>query len=164
MGIVELGHTGLWVDDLEAMISFYTELLGLQVTDRDEDLEIVFLSSRPDTEHHELVLQTGRTAPAETKLTHQISWRIDSLETLIEFHHRFREHGVRVQQEVTHGNAFGIYFFDPEGNRNEVYLRLDRDVRQPFRKTLNLDQEADQILAEAEALLSDGGPTYQPVI
>ena len=64
---------------------------------------------------------------------------------------------------MTHGNAFGIYFFDPEGNRNEVYLRIERDVRQPFRKSLDLDQDYDQILAQADELLGDGGPRYQPV-
>ena len=66
------------------------------------------------------------------------------------------------QQEVTHGNAYGIYFFDPEGNRGEVYLRIDRDVRQPFRKTLNLEQTPEEIDAEAERLLSEAGPAYQP--
>ena len=163
MGIAGLGHTGLWVHDLAAMRDFYTRILGLQVTDEDQELGIVFLSSRPLVEHHELVLQKGRTAEHGTRLTHQISWRVDSLEAVIEFHGRFRTEGIQVQQEITHGNAIGIYFFDPEGNRNEVYLRIDRDVRQPFRKSLNLDQSAADILAEAERLLSDGTPAYQPV-
>lgn len=164
MGIVELGHTGLWVDDLAVMEDFYTRVLGLTVTDRDDDLGIVFLSSRPTEEHHEFVLQRGRTAPEGSKLPHQFSWRIDELQTLVDFHHAFRAEGVFVQQEVTHGNAFGIYFFDPEGNRNEVYLRIDRDVRQPFRKTLDLDQDLDAIIAQAERLLEEGGPSYAPVM
>ncbi|MDP4500889.1 VOC family protein [Nonomuraea turcica] len=88
---------------------------------------------------------------------------MESLDDIIAFHHRFREEGVEVQREVTHGNAFGIYFFDPEGNRNEVYLRIERDVRQPFRKTLNLDQSPEEIYAEAERLLIEGGPAYKPV-
>jgi catechol-2,3-dioxygenase len=163
MGILELGHTGLWVDDLDVMRDFYTRMLGLTVTDEDDEFGIVFLSSRPDVEHHEMVLQRGRTAPRGVRLSHQISWRVDSLRALVEFHHRFRDEGVPVQQEVTHGNAFGIYFFDPEGNRNEVYLRIDRDVRQPFRKTLDLDQPLAEILAAAERLLTDDGPAYQPV-
>jgi catechol-2,3-dioxygenase len=163
MGIVELGHTGLWVNDLEVMTTFYSAVLGLQVTDRDDELGIVFLSARPRAEHHEMVLQRGRTAEDGAKLTHQISWRLDSLEALVEFHRRFRDSGIPVQQEVTHGNAFGIYFFDPEGNRNEVYLRIERDVRQPFRKSLDLDQDHDQILAQADELLADGGPRYRPV-
>ncbi|MEV5177714.1 VOC family protein [Streptomyces flaveolus] len=163
MAVVELGHTGLWVENLEVMRDFYSRVLGLTVTDEDAEREIVFFSSRPEEEHHEFVIQRGRTAAPDAKLTHQISWRIDSLETLVEFHKRFRTEGIEVQQEVTHGNAYGIYFFDPEGNRNEVYVRVDRDVRQPFRKTLNLDLPLDEIEAEAERLLTDGGPAYQPV-
>jgi catechol-2,3-dioxygenase len=156
-----LGHTGLWVHDLELMRDFYTRVIGLTVTDEDEDLGIVFLSARPEEEHHEFVLQRGRTA-GDGKLLHQISWRIDSLDDLKTFHQRFRDEGVQVQQEVTHGNAFGIYFFDPEGNRNEVYLRIERDVRQPFRKTLNLDLPPEEIHVEAQRLLDDAGPAYQP--
>ncbi|MGW3287030.1 VOC family protein [Streptomyces sp. NPDC001002] len=163
MAITGLGHTGFWVDDLETMRDFYTRVMGLTVTDEDTELGIVFFSSRPDEEHHEFVLQRGRTAPPGSKLTHQVSWRVDSLETIIDFHHRFRAEGIEVQQEVTHGNAIGIYFFDPEGNRNEVYLRIERDVRQPFRKTIDLDQDPAAVLAEAEHLLSDGGAAYQPV-
>ncbi|WP_019074034.1 VOC family protein [Streptomyces hokutonensis] len=163
MAITGLGHTGFWVDDLETMRDFYTRVMGLTVTDEDTELGIVFFSSRPDEEHHEFVLQRGRTAPPGSRLTHQVSWRVDSLETIIDFHHRFRAEGIEVQQEVTHGNAIGIYFFDPEGNRNEVYLRIDRDVRQPFRKTIDLDQDPAAVLAEAERLLSDGGAAYQPV-
>ena len=163
MSITGLGHTGFWVDDLEKMRDFYSRVLGLTVTDEDEERRIVFFSSRPDEEHHEFVLQEGRTAPAGSKLTHQVSWRVDSLESIIDFHHRFRAEGIEVQQEVTHGNAIGIYFFDPEGNRNEVYLRLERDVRQPFRKSLDLDLPPEEIMAEAERLLTEGGPAYQPV-
>ncbi|MFF4016558.1 VOC family protein [Streptomyces sp. NPDC001843] len=163
MVITGLGHTGFWVDDLEKMRDFYERVLGLTVTDEDEEKGIVFFSSCPEEEHHEFVLQRGRTAPAGAKLTHQVSWRVDSLESIIDFHHRFRAEGIEVQQEVTHGNAIGIYFFDPEGNRNEVYLRLERDVRQPFRKTLDLDLSPEEIFAEVERLLSEGGPAYQPV-
>jgi catechol 2,3-dioxygenase-like lactoylglutathione lyase family enzyme len=163
MPITGLGHTGFWVDDLATMRDFYTRLLGLTVTDEDEEMGIVFFSARPDLEHHEFVLQRGRTAPPGSKLTHQVSWRVDSIETILEFHRRFRAEGIDVQQEVSHGNAIGIYFFDPEGNRNEVYLRLERDVRQPFRKSINLDQEPAEVLAEVDRLLSDGTPAYQPV-
>jgi catechol-2,3-dioxygenase len=162
--IVGLGHTGLWVNNLERMRDFYERVLGLQVTDEDPEFGIVFLSSKPAEEHHELVLQLGRDAPEGAHVTHQISWRVDSLEALREFHRRFAAEGIRVQQEVTHGNALGIYFFDPEGNRNEVYLRIERDVRQPFRKSVDLDQEPEAVMNEAERLLNDSGPAYQPVV
>jgi len=163
MAIAELGHTGLWVYDLESMRDFYERVIGLTVTDEDAEHGIVFFSSRPEVEHHEFVIQTGRNAEPGAKQQHQISWRVETLEDVIAYHHRFEAEGVKVQQEVTHGNAFGIYFFDPEGNRNEVYLRIDKDVRQPFRKSIDFGREPAEILAEAERLLADGGPAYQPV-
>ena len=160
MPIMELGHTGVWVNDLDLMRTFYTEMMGLTITDEDLAAGMVFLSSRPDVEHHEFVLAHGRTAPEGLRLLQQVSWRVDSLETLLDFHKRFKEAGVNVQQEVTHGNAFGIYFWDPEGNRNEVYMRIDKDVRQPFRKDINLDQAPEDIWAEAERLLAEDGPVF----
>ena len=36
-------------------------------------------------------------------------------------------------------------------------------MRQPFRRSLNLEQSVEDVNAEAERLLSDGGPAYQPV-
>ena len=162
MAITGLGHTGLWVYDLPKMRDFYERVMGLTVTDEDGDLGIVFLSARPDEEHHEFVLQRGRTAAIGDKQQHQISWRVASLDDIRAFHRLFEQENIQVQQEVTHGNAFGIYFFDPEGNRNEVYLRIERDVRQPFRKTIDFGMGPAQIYAEAERLLTDGGETYQP--
>ena len=45
--IAELGHTGLWVNDLEKMRDFYTRVLGLTVTDEDPDAGMVFLWEGP---------------------------------------------------------------------------------------------------------------------
>jgi catechol-2,3-dioxygenase len=160
MPIAELGHVGFWVDDLAQMRTFYTEMMGLTVTDEDLEKGMVFLSARPETEHHELVLARGRQSFDDVKLIQQVSFRIDSVESLLDFHRRFKEAGVKVQQEVTHGNAYGIYFWDPEGNRIEVYYRVPIDVRQPFRKDLNLDQSLEDVLAEAERLLAEDGPAY----
>lgn len=161
--ILELGHTGLWVNDLTRMKDFYTRVLGLTVTDEDEEQGMVFLSSRPDVEHHEFVLARGRVGGPETRVAHQFSWRVAALEDVLEYHVRFKAEGIQVQQEVTHGNAIGIYFFDPEGNRNEVYWATGRDVRQPFRKTLNLEQAPASVLADSDQLVEAGGPAYQPV-
>lgn len=163
MPVTKLGHTGLWVDDLATMRDFYTRIVGLTVTDEDDELGIVFLSARPEEEHHEFVLQVGRTAPPGARLQHQMSLVVDSVETLQAYYRTFVAEGVPIQQVVTHGNAFGIYFFDPEGNRNEVYWRTGTAVAQPFRKSLDLEQDVEAVLAQAARLLTDGRPNYQPV-
>lgn len=50
------------------MRDFYERVLGLTVTDEDPGQGMVFVSSRPEQEHHEMVLAQGRTAPREAKL------------------------------------------------------------------------------------------------
>ncbi|HUZ21981.1 MAG TPA: VOC family protein [Acidimicrobiales bacterium] len=161
-GITGLGHVGLWVDDLDVMRDFFVEVLGLTVTDEDAELGMVFLSSCPETEHHEMVLQAGRRAATDTRLVHQISWRVESIEQLQAFDRCFAERGIRVQQRVTHGNALGIYFFDPEGNRLEVYFATGEEVPQPFRKTISMDLPPERLLAESRRLVDTGGERYQP--
>jgi len=162
--IVELGHVGLWVSDLDRMCDFYVRVLGLALTDRDDDLGMVFLSSRPEVEHHELVLQRGRKELAGEQTVQQLSWRVSGLESLLNYHKRFLQENVFIQQIVTHGNALGIYFFDPEGNRGEVYWATGVEVRQPFRKSLTLDGRPEEILSRAEVLLHRGDAPYQPIL
>lgn len=63
---------------------------------------------------------------------------------------------------VEHAPALGIYFFDPEGNRNEVYWAAGREVRQPFRKSIDLSLPVDELVEESDRRVADGTPAYQP--
>jgi catechol-2,3-dioxygenase len=152
--VTRLGHTGVYVHDLDKMRAFYTRVLGLTITDEDLDRGLVFMSSRPKEEHHEFVIMRGRTGPDDAKVVQQISWHVDSLEDLLEFHRTLQAEGVTVEREITHGIAIAIYFLDPEGNRIEVYWATDKDIPQPFGKPVDLDQPADAVLAQAEALIA----------
>lgn len=156
--VSRLGHTGVFVRDLETMRAFYTRVLGLTVTDEDSQRGMVFFSARPREEHHEFVIMRGRTGPEDAQVVQQISWHVDTLEELLQFHHLLRDEGVTVEREITHGIALAIYFFDPEGNRIEIYWSTDKDIPQPFGRALDLDQPAEAVLAQAEALLA-GVPT-----
>jgi len=156
--VTRLGHTGIFVRDLDTMRAFYTRVLGLTVTDEDLNRGMVFFSARPQEEHHEFVIMRGRTGPADVQVVQQISWHVDSLDELLAFHHLLRAEGVTVEREITHGIALAIYFFDPEGNRIEVYWATDQDIPQPFGRALDLDQPADAVLAQAESLIA-GVPT-----
>jgi catechol-2,3-dioxygenase len=152
--VTRLGHTGVYVHDLDKMRAFYTRVLGLTITDEDLDRGLVFMSSRPKEEHHEFVIMRGRTGPDDAKVVQQISWHVDSLDDLLEFHRTLQAEGVTVEREITHGIAIAIYFLDPEGNRIEVYWATDKDIPQPFGKPVDLDQPADAVLAQAEALIA----------
>ena len=158
--IVELGHAGLWVDDLATMRDFYRDVLGLTVTDEDNDVGMVFFSSRPHVEHHELVIARGRSADRDARVLNQLSWRLDSLESLLEFYARLVAAKAPIRQAVTHGIALGVYFEDPEGNVNEVYWTTGEKVTQPYRKSVDLHGDPADVLAEAHRLLSEEPPRY----
>jgi catechol-2,3-dioxygenase len=157
--IERLGHVGIYVDDLDRMTAFYCDRVGLEVSDSDEGIGVVFLSSHPDDEHHELVLLGGRTAPPGTLAVQQVSFRCVSLPALLEFHADLVAHDVAIDMTSTHGNAISVYFYDPEGNKVEVYWPTGLPARQPFVALLDFSQPADTVLAEVEALVAEFGAT-----
>ena len=145
--ISRLGHVGIHVRDLEKSKRFYSELLGLTVTDVDPTLELVFLSARPEIEHHELLLCGGRDAPLEEKLVQQISFRCDTLEDVIEHYNRLTAADVEIDMVVSHGNAIGVYFYDPDHNRCEVYWNTGLLARQPYLEGVDLSRPVDEIIS-----------------
>lgn len=149
--IAELGHVGIRCIDLAKQLAFYTDVLGLAVTDHDDDLGIWFLSSRPDTEHHELLLATGRDVPIGAKLIQQISFRCNNLSDVIGFYRRLRVAGATFDMIVSHGIAVGVYFFDPEGNRCEVYWQTGLRARQPYVERIDIEMDPDLLVEQIKA-------------
>ena len=47
--VTGLGHVGIYVRDLERMVAFYRDLLGMQVTKQNWRAGVVFLSADPDS-------------------------------------------------------------------------------------------------------------------
>ncbi len=154
--IAELGHVGLRCFDVDAQVRFYTSMLGLTVTDFDEDLGTWFLSARPGSEHHELLLTGGRDVSRDAKLIQQVSFRCPSLADVQAYYLRFREAAVAIDMTVSHGNAVGCYFYDPEGNRCEVYWQTGLTARQPFVQPIDLSQDLDVLLA----LVAEGASEF----
>ena len=74
------------------------------------------MSSRPEEERHEFVLMKGRDVPEGSKMVQQISFYVDSLSDLKQFYSVFKEESIQIERTVSHGNAFGMYALDPEGN------------------------------------------------
>jgi len=145
--IAELGHVGLRCFDVEAQVRFYTTMLGLTLTDHDPQLGTWFLSARPGDEHHELLLTGGRDAGREARLIQQISFRCPRLADVQAYHKRLTEAAVPIDMTVSHGNAIGCYFYDPEGNRCEVYWQTGLPARQPFVQPVDLTADPDALLA-----------------
>lgn len=157
--ISSLGHVGIYVEDVNRSLDFYTNLLGLTVTDGDEKNGMYFLSSRPHEEHHEFLVCRGRTAPRDARLLQQLSFRCASLEDVIAFWRRLKAAGVEFDRVVSHGNAVGVYFFDPDHNRCEVYWATGLQARQTFLAQIDLTRPVDELMTQIAASVEKYGDT-----
>ena len=149
-----LGHVGIFVHDLMKQRDFYSRVMGLEIADEDiEGRGMVFLSAHPDEEHHEFVIMKGRTGGSDAQVIQQLSFKVDTLAELKEFHTVFKDEGVEIQRTVSHGNAFGMYATDPEGNTIEVYYKTGFPVPQPHGDPVDLDASEDELLEIARSAI-----------
>ena len=109
------------------------------------------MSSNPEEEHHEFVLMKGRDVPEGSKMVQQISFYVNTLSELKQFHSVFQDEEVRIERTVSHGNAFGMYALDPEGNTIEVYYRTGFPVPQPCADPVNLEDAEELLLDQARS-------------
>ena len=149
--VLSFSHVGIWVTDLETMKDFYTGVLGFVMTDRGPigDTELVFLSQSP-SDHHQVVLARGRPADLGFTTINQISFKLDRLETLKAMHGELVKHGVKELVQISHGNAWSVYFKDPEGNRIEMFVDTPWYTPQPCREPLDLTQSVEHIMKTTE--------------
>src|SRR5258708_37286951 len=156
--IARLGHVGIHAYDIAKERAFYEEVLGLQVTDEDPKLGMVFMSARPEEEHHEFLICGGRNVEdKDALLLQQVSFRCNSLEDVVGFFKRFKEHNVQFDMIVSHGNAVGLYFRDPEGNRCEVDWPTGLKARQPYLEIVNLDEDPEEIIRKIRESVAEHG-------
>ena len=151
----QLTHIGLYVRDLDAMVAFYGKLLGMVVTDTgDFNGKRITFMSRNANEHHQLVMVSGRPEEEYSPVS-QMSFRVRTLEDLQHFYREVLALGLRDLKPSNHGNAWSIYFLDPEGNRVEIYAGSPWYVNQPYQQPLDLTAPAEEIRASTEVMVSN---------
>ena len=112
---------------------------------------MMFLSTNPE-EHHEIVLIGGRPDGADYSAAQQISFLLEGLDELREMRDRLVTAGVDINRYACHGNAWSIYFSDPEGNYLELYVHTPWYVPQPYGDDFDLDESNDELMHKTEAL------------
>lgn len=138
-----LGHMVLMVRDIHRSAKFYTEVMGLKVSDWIGD-QMVFL--RAGTDHHDLALaQLPKDSPdfddlprySRPGLEH-FSYLVDSIEEMERSVKVLQAHGVEIVRGIGRhgpGDNFFLVFKDPDGNNVEVYCAMEqigeRDPREP---------------------------------
>ena len=152
--VTGLGHVGIYVSDLPRMVAFYRDVMGMQVTKQNWRAGAVFLSADPEAVDHEIALIQGRPDAADPHLINQISLRVASLDDLRAFHRRLVAEGYRIDGVVNHASAIGCYFFDPEGNRTEVFWVTGRPCWVPTANPIDIEQPDEAVLAEVDRVFA----------
>jgi catechol 2,3-dioxygenase len=125
----KIGHVVLNVTDLEASVRFYTEVLGLKVSDRYPDTMVpggmVFM--RCNTDHHGVALVGGAKKAERTSLNH-FAFEVGSPDEIFRARTWLRQHGVPLVFEGRRraGCQLAVEFQDPDGNNLEIYWGLDQ--------------------------------------
>ncbi len=163
---LRLGHVTLAVRDLEAMVGFYTEVLGFTVTDRGEPApgadEMAFLSQDPGAHHQIVLVETPEPPPRAFMMADHLAFRVETLDDLRVVGERLATAGLELVIPVSHGNAWSLYFTDPEGNGLECFVDSPFHVAQPYAGALDLSATDAEIEATTRAEISSL-PGFQPV-
>lgn len=130
----KLGHLVLMVRDLEASTRFYTEVMGLKVSDRIAD-QMVFLRAGQD--HHDLALsRLPADAPDRDDLPRytrpgleHFSYYVESLDEMKRAVDVARALGVEIERGIGQhgpGSNWFLVFKDPDGNNVEIYTDMEQ--------------------------------------
>jgi catechol 2,3-dioxygenase len=120
----KLGHVALRVRDLAKAKEFYMRTLGLKVARECVEPRVVFLSF--GQEHIELTLFDGaaETVPATRSSLHHTAWQLGSFDELRAAYKHLKAMDVPMESTIEHNVTRSIYFYDPDGNRVELFCSM----------------------------------------
>jgi len=160
-----LAHTTLAAVNLDELLDFYCNVLGFHVTNRGDvpgGSEIAFISQDPNN-HHQIAMVDGSSPnDAAFVMVDHLAFRTDSLEDLRVLRGRLTTAGIENILPICHGNAWSLYFNDPEGNGLECFVDSPFHVAQPFASGFDLDQ-TDEDIETATRELIESEPEFQPM-
>ena len=162
----EIGHVHLKVSDLERAVSFYSGVLGFEVTQRMGN-SAAFLSA--GGYHHHIGLNTWESrggGPPEAGATglYHFAIRYPDRAALGDALVRLREAGIPLDGASDHGTSEALYLRDPDGNGLELYWDRPRE-EWPRSPDGSLQMTTDRLdtaalLAAAEARAPAGEPSH----
>lgn len=164
---LEFAHAVVYVVDMDEMVDFYSDVLGFHVTDRglvagDGSPEIVFLSNNP-THHHQLAfLNVRKEAKASNSVNH-LAFRADDLDAVKSTISALEADGRATKLAPrTHGNAWSVYFSDPEENGVEIFCDSPFHVAQPQGRPWDISLDETALIEWTRGEFADE-PRFGPI-
>lgn len=158
-----LAHTTLAVKRFDDMLAFYRDVLGFHVTNQGEvpgGTRMSFVSQDPNN-HHQIVLVEAEDLRGHGfVMADHLAFRTGSLDDLRILRDKLTSAGIDPILPICHGNAWSLYFNDPEGNGLECFVDTPFHVAQPFANGFDLDQSDEEIAAATQALI-ESEPEFQ---
>lgn len=158
--ITGLYHVGLHAKDPVQMAAFYRDVIGMQIVSNVDHpiARMIFLSSRPHEEAHELVFTSN------PELAH-VAFKVETLADLRAFYQQIVEMGLPIKTAYNHGASLAFYFHDLESNLIEIYWPTDLASKQPDSYPIDLSLPETTLLetmAEQAARTEAGQPDGRP--
>lgn len=114
-------HFVLRVRDLERSITWYQEVVGMEMVHRAD--KIAFMSY--DEEHHRIALAEtpvdAESPPGAAGLDH-VAYAFDTLGDLLSTYQRLKTMGIEPYWRINHGPTTSLYYHDPDGNGVELQV------------------------------------------
>ena len=150
--VADIGHVHLKVADLDRSVSFYRDLLGMEVKNVVDGAAFLAFGSY----HHHLALNTWQSkdgdppAPQETGLYH-FAIRFASRRELASRLKRLLDAGVPIESSSDCGGiADSLYLRDPDQNGVELTWDRPRELRPNPLRTDDRPLELNELLAELD--------------
>ncbi len=126
--IVRLSHVEYWVTDLAKSRAFYVDILGLQVTDEDQDT--VYLRAMEERGHHCMILRQARAASVRT-----LAFKLFDEPDLEKAEQWFQSKGLPTEWVERPYQGKTLRTRDLHGIPLEFYVKMDRlpTIHQQYR-------------------------------
>ena len=95
-------------------------------------------------------------------MVQQVSFNVGTLANIQRAFRKVREAGYKIIEPRCHGNAWSVYFGDPEGNRVEMFSDTPWYVPQPLGFEIDLDKSEHELYHETEAICR-AKPGFKPI-
>lgn len=120
-GIMRLGRLELRVFDFEKSVDYYTNILGLDITGKDD--ERVYLKAWDEYDHHSVILQKSDSSGMD-----HLAFKVQDIACLEKLEHNIEQFGCsisRVSNKARIGEGEAIRFQLPTGHLVELYTDIE---------------------------------------